>query len=510
MPSALWDDCLTPPAYAWVPPMDGTVGPSAARFCASVGFVPDTEQSALLDVVFGVRDGHPAAFETVVVAPRQNLKSAFFEMCSLVWLFVVGTPKVTWSAHEAPTVQGSYEHLLGIIEANPALDRRVVQKSGAPGAQRIKVRHDDGRTSLLQFRTRTNEGMRGLASPKLILDEAFALTPSQIGSVLPLMSAAGPNAQVLIGSSSGKPSSGVLRGWRDRGRAGDQQRMAYAEWSNTLRPACASPDCSHAVGVQGCRCDDPEVLMSVNSAVRHGRMSLEYLLNTERGGMPPQEFLRERLGEWEDPGIEESVVSPVRWAELADPDSEIVGEVVLALDVSPSRSWASIAAAGMSQLGRVHVELTGRTDADGLRLLDSRPGVEWLVERAAGIAQGLEEQGFRPRLLLLSGAAAESLGPALDRAGVLVELVSKRDFAAACGGLIDLIASGELVHIDQPELNTSVQSLVAQPAFESMVTWARKKSTADITAAVAATVAAWGAGQVPQVSAYDGRGVEVI
>lgn len=114
------------PAFSCVPDADFTLGPEVASLAEHVGLKPDPEQRKILDAVFSVAgDDLAAAYETVVIAPRQNLKTGVAKMAALGWLFVTGEKTVTWSAHEFSTALEAFNDLAEIIRTTPELRRRT-------------------------------------------------------------------------------------------------------------------------------------------------------------------------------------------------------------------------------------------------------------------------------------------------------------------------------------------------------------------------------------------------
>lgn len=289
-------DYLTGPAYV------ETYGPLVAEVCAAADFAPDPQQELLLDRIFAIRaDGLPAAFSTAVICCRQNLKTGLFKQAALGWIYVTEQQLVVWSAHEMSTALEAQRDLAELIERAPALRRRLKRSTneglyGSNGQERIEF--ESGQR--IRFRARTNDGGRGLTGNKVILDEAFALAPSNTAALLPTMMAR-PEGQVVYGSSAGKADSEVLRDVRDRGRAGSSPRMFYAEWLAPWR-RCANPRCAHPKdhSEAGCALDDIELRTKANPTLSTGRITLEKIEDM-RQELDPADFARECLGWWGDP-----------------------------------------------------------------------------------------------------------------------------------------------------------------------------------------------------------------
>ena len=249
-------DYLTRPAG-----MVETYGPAVADLCADAGFAPDPQQELALDLIFAIRaDGLSAAFSFAVICCRQNLKTGLFKQASIGWLYVTDQRLIVWSAHEMATTRDALRDLEELITGSPALSKLLPATSNngiydAHGQERIELTTGQR----IKFKARTFSGGRGLTGDKVILDEAFALVPSHMGSLLPTMMAR-PDPQVLYGSSAGKADSVVLRDVRDRGRAGSTERMGYLEWLAPRKP-CATKDCTHPKPgtpgwAPGCALDD--------------------------------------------------------------------------------------------------------------------------------------------------------------------------------------------------------------------------------------------------------------
>jgi len=420
------------PRWLWAPPHASTAGPEAVDLAASVGRVADPAQRLVLDVMLAERaDGSPAAFETCLVAGRQNLKTWCMEAAALHSAFVRGVPRIVWTAHRFKTCRESFLALKGLVDNYDHLRRRVSRVRVSTGDEGIALRNG----CRVDFLARTSGGGRGLAADEVFLDEALYLTDEMMGALLPVLSAR-PGSQVRYGSSAGLVTSAVLRRLRERGRAGGDPSLAYAEYG-TEPGGCADPGCDHHQGAPGCALDDETRWAEANPALGR-RMTVEHL-RAERRAMAPEEFARERLGWWTDPVAGVDAAAPAalpagRWPALA---ADLPGPlpVVAAVDVARDRSSATVAVAAAGP--------------DGLPWLDVvRPaaGVAWVVGVAAGLGV---------RVLLDPGGAAGALVPELVRAGVDVVPAGPRDRLAAAGGLFDRVEAGTVRHSGDPLLAAS-------------------------------------------------------
>lgn len=472
-PAGLW----VPPAHVWVPEHDTTdAARDVADLMASVGFTLDPEQLFALEVLLAERGGRWAALEAAIVAARQNLKTFLFKAIALHEIYVVGSRLVVWSAHEFDTAMEAFRDLREIIEGTDWMRRKVKVTHrgdvGKEGNQNVGFEFLSGQR--IRFKARTKSGGRGLTGDVTILDEAFALQPGHVGSLLPTMAAKSQtgNPRIYYGSSAGQLQSGVLRSVRDRGRAGGDPSLAYIEWC-APEGGCASKDCTHLFGVKGCSLDDLEKVRQANPALER-RISIDFV-QAMRRSLPADEYAREFLGWWEDPIAGVSGIPAEAWANCGERDSELAEPVTLALDVAPNHASGSIAACG----GPVHI-------------VEHRLGASWMIERLGEIVaeHSVTAIGLDPT------AAAAALIPDLEKAGYsirtaknpdgLLVLLEGRAAMQACEQLLASVIDGSFVHRDQHVLNLAAAHAGRRQSGDSWK-WSRRDSAVDITPLVAAT-----------------------
>ena len=497
-----------PPAYESAPEFEHTDGPQVSALCDQVGLSPDPEQRRILDVLFAVTpsegevdaDGSPAwlsaAFETCVVAPRQNLKTALMKMAALGWLFVTREQVITWSAHEFGTTMEALRDLEVLVTNTPVLRKRL-----APGpsggiysgnsAPRIELA-DERR---IKFKARTNTGARGLTGDKIILDEAFALKAEHTGSITPTLTAV-PDPQILYGSSAGMVRSEILRDLRDRGRRGVRD-LAYFEWCAPRRP-CADDNCVHVKPsdprhVPGCALDDPELWAQANPLLGRQRqngtgLTLEKMRKF-RMAEPPEEFMRERLGWWDEDGADE-LFGPGRWG-------AIQGEVpedtkVEAIGVAVSFGQESAAVVGAGRVG------------DRLAMLPMRsgPGTSWVLDF---VAEALRER--RVPVVVDGGGPAGFLVEGLQKLTRRARVLKLPQCKDACEELVESVSDKSLIQGGFPELDAAVGSAQWRDVGDRRLLG--RRSGGDISVLEAGTWAVYGLSHVAG-SAYEGREGRVV
>lgn len=504
LPSALSTgsvpDDFVAPAYLSIPDEydpNRTLGPYVAAIATLAGFPPDPEQQLLLDVSFALdKRGKPLIFESVIIAPRQNLKTGYLKQKALGLLFVLHRELTVWSAHEFDTSRRALIDLEKMIEGSDKLLSQVKLTSRGQVATHgavpeITLKPDKKRNlgpATLAFKTRTSGGGRGLTGDDLFVDEAYAAQGDQMGAVMPIMLAR-PESQVEFASSACRPESAYLWDLVLRGRAGGGPRMLYAEW-------CAPPPeevcdsgiaCTHAKDAKGCGCDKPEVIRLAHPAVTRGRILLEKVADLRRT-MPAEEFPREIMGWHNEPDPNGSPMTIEHWNGRCDAASKVLAPVALAIDVTPGLETSSMGVAGRRDDAAGHVEL-----------IDRRPGTDWLVDRIDEVAANR-----RPCVLMLDPASpAGMLEKTLLERGWVIEkdpqvqvekrlhLMTAREYAQACGSLADDVLNGRLFHIGQEPLDDAVKAAGTRPLAGAWA-WSRTTSSADISPLVAITNARFG------------------
>ena len=454
----------------------------ACDFARALGFTLDPEQELALQACLAEKpNGKWAAFEAAIIAGRQNLKTFLFEVDAFSDLYLgFGSELLVWTAHEFSTAMEAFRDCKQIIESHDFLSRRVKKVNEANGEEGIEFRFPSG-TKRLRFKARTKTGGRGLTGDKTYLDEAFALQPAHMGSLMPTMSAKTltGNPRIYYGSSAGKLESSVLRTIRDRGRSGGDPTLVYVEWC-APEGGCSLERCDHRVGSVGCALDDIEKVRLANPALDR-RIDREWI-GTERRTMTPVEFARERLGWWEDP-IEAKAGLPLdAWFECRDRRSQVAEVRAFAYAVGgESDPWASIGVCGTRADGLDHVEV-----------VEYRPGTDWLAERVAEIKSDYGKPVFR-----LAKGPTSVVRDEVEDAGVDGVDVSADEYAQACGLFVDRVVRRACRHLGQAELDMSIKG-AARVSYGDSFRWSQRTSRVEISPLVVATLALWGARQLAE------------
>ena len=476
-----------------------TIADEIADLMVAVGYQADSAERTALHALYPQRrNGDWYGLDSGIVCPRQNLKTSLMLGGALHDSFVQGVKRVMWTAHEFKTSAAAFLELRSIIESHSWLESEVLRIHTANGKEGFELRNG----SRLNIIARSDKSGRGMSAERLYLDEALYLRAKMMGALVPTMSAM-RNAHMVYGSSPGTEASEVLRGARDRGRAG---LMSWIEWANERKP-CASPECSHRVGVAGCWFDDMDAVIRVNPAYPR-RISLEYLRNERRSlERVPTEYLRERMGVWEDPVTvaDEQVLPADEWAACASSTSTVPDGARIAFFVDTSwdrqRSW--IAAVGTNADGIPHGEIVAvNAGTDWV--------IGWLRERVgkfATAAIGLQANGAPASSLV--DPMLEAFGNVND--GGLISAMSGSDLGSACGQLYDAVKVGSMVYRPQEQLAEAVKRAAIRALGDSWL-WDRKKSPVDVAPLMALTgaLSLWLTAPDTSPSVYETRGLIVL
>lgn len=446
----------------------GMVDPDeAVALAVSAGLILDDWQEDLLRQSLECNEDKWAHFEVACICPRQNGKNAIIEARELVGLFLDDEcDLIIHSAHEFATSMEASRRLLWLIEGTPDLERRVTRVTRSHGDEGIEL--DDG--SRIRFRTRTKGGGRGFSSDLLIFDEAMILQETAVSALVPTLSAR-PNPQVFYAGSAVDQlihEHGVtLARVRERGQAGSLD-LAYREYAcqTPLEELLSSPDLL----------DDRTLWEEANPA--YGVRIAPEQIAKERESLSDRSFAVERLGAGDWPITDAkaaSLIPPELWRSLIDLESQPIGALALAFDVTPDRSRGTIAIAGRRDDDLLHVEI-----------IDHRSGTGWMPAR---IAELVESHEIGTVVCDAIGPAA-SLLSALTTWGVVVQTVSSGEYTQACGLFFDSCHQDAIRHLGTDELTAAVNGAATRNLGEAWA-WARKKSHVDISPLVAVTLAAW-------------------
>lgn len=457
-----------------IPDYAATSGREAAELFNMTGEpLDDWQEWVLVNGLGENADGRWAAPTVATVIARQNGKNVIEMARELAGLFLFGERLIVHSAHEQSTSSEHFRQLVERIKQVDELSRRVKKISYGKGAESVELWSGER----IMFKTRTGGGGRGYTIDLLVFDEAQKLSAEAKAALIPAMSArsVSGNMQTWYAGTAvdqlNPAHDGVeLARIRERGIAG-AAGIAYFEWSCEGENPDAVSDDDY---------NDPCFPDPANPS-KDIRISQEWINHERLVELGRREYLVERcaIGDWPrtDGLLGGTMITPPQWCELEDESSVLTDPVVVAFDVAPDRSSASVAAAGLNEQGKFHVEIG-----------QHKKGTGWLV---AFLAELNERQSPLQIVCDGYGPAASMVGELRD-AGVTVSLVSTSEHGQACGHLVDKVQQDELRHLGSVELAAAIAGARTRPLGDAWA-WSRKNSAVDITPLVAATLAVWAA-----------------
>lgn len=458
-------------------PERDTFGPELAKVAASLGQPMMPWQRDIADVGCEIDQdtGLPAYREVIVTVPRQSGKTTLF----LSWqINRCLSPRWSHPQRSAFTAQTGkdardkwLDELFPLIRKSP-LFRFVKQISEGMGNEAIRWKNG----SLIRILSSSNSSGHSKTLHQATLDEIWHDSDGRREQGLRPAMITIEDAQLLVCSTAGTELSVVLQRKVSAGRAAvaeDTGRgIAYFEYSAPegwdpfddesfylFHPAlCPNPPC---------RCGDGKW--------RH-TITIDAIL-TERAGMELPEFMR-AYGNIETASKDKREIPPDVWERVQSATAAPSGELRFGLDVSEDRSSGAIASCGSGVI----------------ELIDHRPGVGWVFDRAKGLAADWDAT-----IVIDGGGPAAYIAEDLEKAGVRVERPGSADMAAACGRMYDDIADGRVIfstrgkcdcHDDRrlfTHMDDAVAGLATKPAGDRKV-WSRAASSSDITPFMAATL----------------------
>ena len=395
-------------------------------------------------------NGHRRYLTHVIIIPRQQGKTTYVHS------------KLTESSRAAPGRSTVYaaqdrqsarykiidEFYDGTIAPNPLYDPLCrVRRSN--GSEAIRWVDSAAARSVIQIIATNATAGHGLTKiDDVVLDEAFSHADLSItNNVMPLMTAA-PDPQIVITSTVGDGSDGLVQHYEEIGRSAvvdpdtsiachiwmadeDDDRADPAVWARVM-PSLGQPFCTVA-----------RIKQFYDSMGE---------LEFDRG------FLNRRPA-----AVSLSDIDGEAWADtLDDPDATPTGPLVAAFDIAIDRLSATIAVAGQ------HPD---RPDC-GLVIVDRRPGTAWLADELARLTA-------RDRSIVrIVADRRQGAGGTIDTlAGRGVPVVEMRtdDVVTWTAQVVDELAARTFRHSPAPPLDDAAAAAKKRPLGEAFA-WSKLTS----------------------------------
>ncbi len=442
----------------------------------------DPDQRLAVQVMMAIAaDGRWAAATTGREKPRQNGKGDEVEVVEL-WGLVQRSEAILHTVHDAVLLATqTQQRMLSVLEGHADLRKRIKRKWQGTGQQMIEMRNG----GVIWYRTRTGGGGRGVDDiDRLVVDEAQHATEEQLAAVSPTLLA---NANPQLNAMGTAGLANLSRWWwgiRRRALTADPGRFGYV--GHTAEQVCL--DEAGQIVQPPVDVSDRTLWLATNPAVAAGRGGGMAFLEEQFRNLSPESFAREHLGVWDPPPVEVteelwSVWPKSTWMACrskipADQPGWLEGAVTLAVEVAPDFSSATIAVAGDSVEGK-----------PGFGVVAHSPGTSWVFPELARLLDG-----DRPIAQVVrdpKGPAAAVLDGRCAAIGIELADCQVGDLAMATGELSTMLANGEVLHREAPEVDEAV-SRASRRSWGSGGLWLLDRRVGDLTPIVAPIMALWG------------------
>lgn len=441
----------------------GIASTSAPRILAvaeRLGLSADPWQQEICRITFGKQASGQYASEIVGMSiPRQAGKTYIVTLMMFALCLVEKGITVAWTAHHNKVMLETFTSLKSM-----ASDQKVAPHIARTpsGAEYRAIEFTNG--SRIVMAARESGALRGVANVSvLVLDEAQILTENALSDILPTQNVAKNPLTIMLGTPP-RP--------KDPGEVFTQQRNQALEAEKAGEPLELASWIEFSAD-DDAETDDLDQWAKANPSFPE--RTPEKAIRKLRRALSEDHFRREALGIWDDKSTP-SVIPPTIWGECLDEDSAAFERLILAIDINPLRTHASVALAGLRADGLTHVELDHATE-----------GVDWVVE---WVANRFERNPI-VSVVVDSRSPAASLIPDLKQRKVRVTQTTTDDMVNACADFFDAAISRKLRHIGQHQLTGSLNS-ARKRSIGDRWAWNRQTQDSDITPIVAATLAHWG------------------
>lgn len=409
----------------------------------------------------------------LVLVARQNGKTTLVQVLALWRMYVDGAPLVIGTAQNLDVAEEAWMGAVEIAEGVPDLAAEIAHVDKTNGKKQLRLETGER----YKVAAASRRGGRGLSGDMVVLDELREHQTWAAWGAVTKTTMARAKAQIVCLSNAGDAQSVVLSTLRARSLAAlngetddlDDGSLGIFEWS----------------AVDGCSMEDRQAWAQANPSLGHPNGISEAAIRSALATDPEAVFRTEVLCQWVD-RVEPAVIDPDLWHSFASVVAE-PERPVWSVEVPLGRASASIGAAWMVG-DRQHVEVVEEDD-----------GVEWVVERLAALARKYAAQ----TVVVDVATEAKSLVEPLRLAGLLVEEVNGPTRPVACAGLFDAATSGVLSHDGSPELASAVALARWKDVGEGARVFSRRRSSGDITALYAVTLAHYGLLTQPDYDVLD-------
>jgi hypothetical protein len=389
--------------------------------------------------------------------PRQNGKGDIIMALEIGWLFLFGIPLIGHSAHLYSTAHEGFIRIKSLIEENDAILGSAVNRvwSGV-GNQGIELTPKYNRARL-RFAAREGGQGLGFSFPKLIMDEAQALTADLMQTLMPTQSAMF-DPQVWFFGTPPRNDKAWIYTIKAAGEACAPNTAWFDYGIDYIDPMRDSAEFRKVVGSEETnRKTNPS--MGVRRPNKSGVRQKAADGELSKLGVT-MAFAMERNGMWLPRARQDgdNAIDPVVWGRLAAIKPEVPGDIAVAFHINAKRTHGTIMWAG--KIGGVW----------RIGIADHKPGVDWIMPRLVDlktkygpIAFAVDARGETAINDLKAIGIELPKDPDRPKRGDLI-IPGIDGMAQAFAMLVDAAtaATPMILHHNEPPLNSAV-SVPARP-----------------------------------------------
>lgn len=458
----------------------GGYGQRVIDFCLLVGVCLDDWQQYVVHSLFEVTaEGEWASTEFGLLVARQNGKGEILVGYDLAHLFLFPRDDnrrktILHTAHEMKTTVDAFERLVGVIQAQPILMRRVRRIYTANGKEAIELKPRNGQLlgDRIRFIARSKNSGRGFSADIIVADEAQELPAFAQDALTYTQTTIANRQQVFFGTVPSEINDAeVFEGVRDRGRGQKHDRTGWMEWSP---PGSEDPKLAPQIDLA-----DMDTWAASNPGVGlHGFFAAVIAEQLERT-TDPDAFARERCSIWPNRAEEEeaalSDLDLDQWNDNAVDGIAVGPGPVIAIALGNGGGFATVAIASRKDAGFV------------VEHKETRAGTMWVADHVKRLR---EEIGAV--LVVLDEKNASAILTNLKTVGVAYLPMNPTEVAGAHAVFIEYSNAGMVWHRGQAEVAKSLRYATTRKVGSAGLTWEPSDPTKPISHAQAVTWAVWG------------------
>lgn len=395
------------------------------------------QQWAVIHALELLPDGSYRFRTVLILVARQNGKSHLKRIVTLWRMYMDGARRIVGAAQDLSLARDQWQMCQETIHACPDLEEEWAGVRNVNGDEMFWA----GGCRYAIKATNDKAG-RGGSNDEVNIDELRAQKDWKAWASLSKTTMARASGQLWAMSNAGDDESVVLNQLRDVAVAGTDPTLGIFEWS----------------AKDGCELDDWAQIAQANPGL--GTLISESAIRSALATDPPNIFRTEVLCQKVDQL--DGAIDLSAWRACADPagnmnDPELRKRLSVCLDIAPDGKHATLVAAAMLPDGRVRVEVIKawphsegvRQEADELMARIKPAAYSWYPSGpAAALAPIMRAQALKWNRI----RGGRKPGQLPEDGGITGPMVTE-----ACQGLADLTTARQIVHSEDPLLDSHVR-----------------------------------------------------